>query len=241
MEAVKPAERRTLEAVTLSPAPAIDTGGRAPRQAALFREGLRIVPAPQPERNTTAPPKQRISPRHTARAAADPQQYLAFGPVVTHSRPSDSEIRFEIHNGHVAATSHRAFAAFVDSAILATAYGVMVAIFTIWGRGTLSADPTTIAVAGTMAVLLVMLYQLFWVLGDGDTPGLQLARLYLVDFDGRPATRKARLFRAASSWLSLAPGGLGLLWALLDEEALTWHDQISKTFPSPARPLSERF
>ena len=84
-----------------------------------------------------------------------------------------------------------------------------------------------------MGVAVVALYQLFWVLADGDTPGLQLARLRLVDFDGRPATRKARLFRVASSWLSAAPAGLGLLWALLDEEALTWHDQISKTFPTP--------
>ena len=28
-------------------------------------------------------------------------------------------------------------------------------------------------------------------------------------------------------------GGLGLVWALVDEENLTWHDHISKTFPTP--------
>jgi hypothetical protein len=26
---------------------------------------------------------------------------------------------------------------------------------------------------------------------------------------------------------------LGMLWALVDEEALTWHDHMSKTFPTP--------
>jgi hypothetical protein len=38
----------------------------------------------------------------------------------------------------------------------------------------------------------------------------------------------------ASGFLSLAAGGLGLLWALVDEETLTWHDHISKTFPTPS-------
>jgi hypothetical protein len=26
---------------------------------------------------------------------------------------------------------------------------------------------------------------------------------------------------------------LGIVWALLDEEHLTWHDHISKVFPTP--------
>ena len=29
------------------------------------------------------------------------------------------------------------------------------------------------------------------------------------------------------------PAGLGLLWALVDEESLTWQDHISHTFPTP--------
>jgi len=32
--------------------------------------------------------------------------------------------------------------------------------------------------------------------------------------------------------LSLCSLGLGLVWALVDEESLTWHDHISKTFPT---------
>ena len=27
--------------------------------------------------------------------------------------------------------------------------------------------------------------------------------------------------------------GLGLVWSLVDEERLTWHDLMSKTFPTP--------
>jgi hypothetical protein len=37
----------------------------------------------------------------------------------------------------------------------------------------------------------------------------------------------------AAGLLSLLPAGIGFWWALLDEEHLTFHDQISGTFPSP--------
>ena len=32
--------------------------------------------------------------------------------------------------------------------------------------------------------------------------------------------------------LSFCAGGVGLLWALADEEKLAWHDHMSKTFPT---------
>ena len=57
--------------------------------------------------------------------------------------------------------------------------------------------------------------------------------LALINFDGQAPTRKQRLARTASGFLSLAAGGLGLVWSLVDEETLTWHDHISKTFLTP--------
>ena len=36
-----------------------------------------------------------------------------------------------------------------------------------------------------------------------------------------------------ASLLSLLPGGIGYLWALMDEERLTFHDHISETFLTP--------
>jgi hypothetical protein len=33
--------------------------------------------------------------------------------------------------------------------------------------------------------------------------------------------------------VSFIAAGIGLLWALVDEERLTWHDYMSKTFPTP--------
>ena len=50
-----------------------------------------------------------------------------------------------------------------------------------------------------------------------------------VDRAGAP-TFEQRFKRLVASILSLAAAGLGLLWALADEEKLTWHDHISRTF-----------
>jgi hypothetical protein len=38
--------------------------------------------------------------------------------------------------------------------------------------------------------------------------------------------------RQLAGLLSVVSAGLGLVWALVDEENLTWHDHISKTFPT---------
>ena len=54
----------------------------------------------------------------------------------------------------------------------------------------------------------------------------------LINFDGSPIDRRERGIRFAAAWLSLCSAGLGLLWSLADEESLTWHDHMSKTFPT---------
>ena len=60
--------------------------------------------------------------------------------------------------------------------------------------------------------------------------------LRLVDFNGRPASRAQRVGRVLAS---VAGGGsffLGFLWAVVDEEHLTWHDRMSETCLTLAAP-----
>jgi hypothetical protein len=38
-----------------------------------------------------------------------------------------------------------------------------------------------------------------------------------------------------SGWIAVVSAGMGLIWALLDEERLAWHDHMSGTFPTPNR------
>ncbi len=88
--------------------------------------------------------------------------------------------------------------------------------------------------AGVGATVLIF-YKALWCLADADSPGMRWTRLRLLNFDGRPPTRGERVLRLLAGCLSVLSAGLGLLWALVDEETLSWHDHISKTFPTPNR------
>jgi uncharacterized RDD family membrane protein YckC len=61
---------------------------------------------------------------------------------------------------------------------------------------------------------------------------MQRVGVRLVDFDGNPPSQKRRYQRLFGSILSFLAAGVGLIWALVDEDSLTWHDHISATFPT---------
>ena len=67
----------------------------------------------------------------------------------------------------------------------------------------------------------------------GIVCGLQVARA-----DGRGMDWATVIVRALACFLSLAPLGLGFLWAAFDADKQTWHDKIAGTvvirLPKPA-------
>jgi len=126
---------------------------------------------------------------------------------------------------------HRMMAAAVDGSMIAIAVGLFLMIFYLSG-GRIVFSKQTMLLAAAVIGSVSLVYRLLWCLGNGDTPGMHFAGLRLVNFDGRAPQREQRLYRLAASVLSIASAGLGLVWALVDEESLTWHDHISKTFPS---------
>lgn len=73
-------------------------------------------------------------------------------------------------------------------------------------------------------------YKLIWTFAGRDTIGTRCAGLRLVDFDGNPPAQLRRYHRLFGSILSLLAAGVGVIWCLVDEDALTWHDHISGTF-----------
>jgi uncharacterized RDD family membrane protein YckC len=87
---------------------------------------------------------------------------------------------------------------------------------------------------GAILVLVTALYRLLYSMGNADTPGVRWAGLKLLDFDGRQPTRDQRLKRLFAGCISIVAAGLGVIWALLDEEKLTWHDHMSGTFATIA-------
>ena len=131
----------------------------------------------------------------------------------------------------VAHPMHRLCAAAVDLSMIVIGCGLFLTAFQLFG-GSFPQGKPTVVIMGVAAVLIAMFYGFVWVCAGGHTPGMRALRLTLVNFDGYPPDRTSRWLRYMGACLACCAGGLGLLWALFDEESLAWHDHISKTFPT---------
>jgi len=76
--------------------------------------------------------------------------------------------------------------------------------------------------------VLLVYFLCFWIKG-GQTLAMKTWRIRLVSFDGRPVRPAQALFRYLLCWPSLALGGVGLFWALLDPDRQFLHDRIAGT------------
>jgi uncharacterized RDD family membrane protein YckC len=129
----------------------------------------------------------------------------------------------------LAPIGHRLMAALVDSAFITTIFlGMAVAIMA--AIATLPAARIMEICAVAAFLLVAMVYQtLFLTLADA-TPGMKFAGISLCTFDGQipiPAQLRSRL---GALLLSVVPMGLGVAWALFDEDHLCWHDRLSRTY-----------
>ena len=84
--------------------------------------------------------------------------------------------------------------------------------------------------AAVTLTLLFLLYHAFFFMLASATPGMKWARVALITFAGERPTRRQRLGRLWALGLSLLPVGLGVAWAIFDEEHLSWHDRLSGTY-----------
>jgi uncharacterized RDD family membrane protein YckC len=199
-------------------------------QPSLFssRELPRVVPFESvlPEAVPAQPRKAAARARH--RRIIPGQQSLEFSPARL-PRPSEGVIYCD---APVAIPMHRAMAAALDGSILLIALAVFGLIFHLAGGEIVLSAKTGPIFLGVVAAL-AFFYKLLWCLAGGDTAGMHWTRLKLVNFDGQAPDRGQRLCRMASGFLSVMAAMIGLIWALVDEETLTWHDHISRTFPTP--------
>jgi uncharacterized RDD family membrane protein YckC len=128
---------------------------------------------------------------------------------------------------------HRGIAAVVDFSLVALAVGLLVA-GVYFSPAAEVLTPRTLPYVAGLAFALAAGYKMLYAVAGTDSPGMRWSQLRLLNFDGLPATREERISRVAAGTLSVAAAGLGVLWALVDEETLSWHDHISKTFVSSA-------
>jgi uncharacterized RDD family membrane protein YckC len=81
----------------------------------------------------------------------------------------------------------------------------------------------------TIAALAALYHGLFYAFAK-STPGTRYAGVSLCTFDGRNPSREQRLRRLMAMLVSVVPMGLGLVWAIFDEDHLSWHDRLSQTY-----------
>ncbi len=148
----------------------------------------------------------------------------------------------EAHRAHPAAISCplaeltvRRLAGLIDAAALAGVLGGFLLMFRSLG-GQLEFLKINFAIYGAIFFLIYFLYFGLFTLFSGATLGMQLNGLSVVAMDGGfPETRQLA-WRSFGYFLSGATLFLGFLWALWDEDHLTWQDRISHTYVTSAVP-----
>jgi len=182
---------------------------------------------PKPRAPRTAPRAPKRPGTHS-----DAQGSFELQPAPQTARKLSTTVEAVIDcDAPVAAPMHRACATAIDASMILIAYGIFISVFYALG-GSIPAGKPVMMVLAAAGVLIAMFYGFVWVCAGGRTLGMRLLRLTLINFDGYPPDRTSRWQRYLGACLGYCAGGLGLLWALLDEENLAWHDHISKTFPT---------
>jgi uncharacterized RDD family membrane protein YckC len=129
----------------------------------------------------------------------------------------------------IASIDDRRFAAILDSAFLLFAYGGFLTLFgSLGGQFTFSKLSAGVY-AVSLAIIYFQYFALFTIFG-GTTPGMMLRGLQVVSYSGQPPSPRQAGLRSLGYLISAATFGLGYLWALWDEDGLTWHDRLSETY-----------
>jgi uncharacterized RDD family membrane protein YckC len=216
-------------------------GQRTPRQQSLFR----VIPFEAIATQRKVEGKESggdsgegqppAGPRRGGRRPAHPNQGgLFFPPPPPPSPPGGTpppppSAPVVQCRAPVAPIGGRAAAAAVDAAIVLGGWLLFLGIHRFWA-GELVLDRAGALTYGAAYLMLFAFYKLLAALRSDRSLGLRLLGLRILHFDGRPPSRRQRVLRVLASSGSVLPAGIGLFWALMDEERLTFHDHISETF-----------
>lgn len=129
----------------------------------------------------------------------------------------------------VAAISQRVFAAIADWVLVLLATGVFGGIVLNVAKD-MPSNKLVLGIGLMVPCVFWGVYHYLFLVHSAVTPGMQMAQLRLASFTGQPTNRRIRRSRALAMLLSCASAGLGLAWAVVDEDTLCWHDKISRTY-----------
>jgi uncharacterized RDD family membrane protein YckC len=173
--------------------------------------------------------------RPAKKAEPADSQYLIDVSLPPETKQDNSAVAEEIalpeNSGmYPVATLHeRRGAAAIDAACLTFAYGGFLALFGSLGGHFTFSKLNAAVYFFTFAFVYLQYFGLFTIFG-GTTPGMMIRGLQVTTFSGEEPTLRHLLLRASGYLLSAGTLFLGFLWALWDEDELTWHDRLSGTY-----------
>jgi len=214
-----------FEAQSVRPAVALQTENAVTQTLDVQEDFAFTIALGRPPRKTEEDPRLLID------VSLPP---LANEPAAT--APAEEASPSELYP--VAALLERRRCAVIDAACLAFAYGGFLALFgSLGGSFTLSKLSAAVCFS-TFAFVYVQYFCLFTIFG-GTTPGMMVRGLQVAGFSGEEPTARQLFWRAAGYLISAGTFFLGFFWALWDEDGMTWHDRISRTYLTVPEALTD--
>ena len=133
----------------------------------------------------------------------------------------------------VASLSQRVFAGLVDATLVVAASAIYMGI-TLQMKVPLPSGKFAGVMLAALPFTCWMLYNYLFLVYGTATPGMKLSRLSITSFEGERVSAQVRRWRAITMGLSAVSLGLGLIWAVFDEDTLCWHDRITRTYLTTA-------
>ena len=191
--------------------------------ASEIREGQLSIFEVDPEAISTQPE----APVAVAKPAAEwPGMELEANPLLDDVEPEPVRTTSALQ---LAPMNRRAMAVVVDGALVTGLFLAAVLLAGSHVKDLPSMKEVEVGAAVALALLWVLYQGLFFAVANA-TPGMKYAGISLCTFDDQFPTRARVFARLGAMLLSLLPLGLGVAWALFDEDHLCWHDRITKTY-----------
>ena len=223
-------------------APPIALEAREPSHAAP-------VPAPAPPRSEVhafeAPPapiaKRRFRPKRVERLEINIEQPSFDFHAADHhdaKRAAKHDARdgsleadvsgYDSPAHSVAPIVERRHAGTLDVAFLLGAYAAFLTLFRTFGGRIAFTRVDALVQLATLGLLYAQYVTLFTYFARA-TPGMSLRGLRVASLDGLEPSPRQLLWRSFGYLVSAGTMMLGFVWALWDEDQLSWHDRISQT------------
>lgn len=207
------------------------------RQATLsFDDRPKIIPFPRDLASGKHGGRRRSPSRRDNRSAEPPSPGGPGRQAPLDLRsPLPQEKKAVNDDAPVARPATRLQAALLDAAFVATGMTLAaMAFYVAGGRFQWSGKVAAPYMGACLA--LAAFYHLFWAVLGRESAGMRCLGLRSLTFDGHPPGWRRLTLRFVLFCLGIGAVGVGLLWALVDDEALTMHDHMSKTFPTKHDP-----